>query len=99
MFTALAILVCGIAAGRLLRSWIPRPLLARSVMGAIFLLLFLLGVSIGGNSGLLRQLPSLGLDALALMLFCVGGSIIASMLITPFLRNSRKIKANKARHE
>lgn len=99
MFTALAILVCGIAAGRLLRPWIPRAFLAWAVMGAIFLLLFLLGVSIGANDGLLRQLPGLGLDALVLMLHCVGGSIIASMLIGPLLRNSRKTKANKARHE
>lgn len=99
MFTALAILLCGIAVGRLLRPWISRVFLARAVMCAIFILLFLLGVSIGGNEELLRQLPYLGLDALMLMLLCVVGSIIASMFITPLLRNSEKNRADKTNHE
>lgn len=86
MYTALLIMLGGIILGRLCRPWISLPLIRKLLLAAILLLLFLLGISIGANSKLMEKLPSIGLQALILMLFCVGGSIAISLLITPVLR-------------
>lgn len=86
MYIALAIMFAGILAGRLLRRHLLGPLLGRLTMVSILLLLFLLGVAIGGNNHLLESLPRLGWQAIILMLFCVIGSIIFSVLATPFVK-------------
>jgi uncharacterized membrane protein YbjE (DUF340 family) len=46
------------------------------IMWAIYLLLFVLGVSIGTNDTIMRSLPILGLKALAITIGGVFGSII-----------------------
>lgn len=86
MYIALGIMLCGIVTGALFRRLISRKLISGLTLASIFLLLFLLGVAIGGNRQLLDSLPSLGLQAMLIMLFCVAGSIIFSVLITPLLK-------------
>lgn len=88
MFIAIGILILGILAGRLTRSFWSAGLLSRLTMSSIFLLLFLLGTAIGSNRKLLASLPNLGLQSLVIMLCCVAGSILLSILITPFLNNA-----------
>lgn len=73
--------------GRLLRSCIPLRLIHHCIIFSVWLLLFLMGVAIGSDEELLSRLPTLGWQALALMCFCVAGSIACSMFITPFLKN------------
>lgn len=87
MYIAIVVLLCGILAGRLARPLVSRLPLRKLISGAIFLLLFLLGASIGKNSALLAQLPDFGWQALILMLFCVGGSILCCILIQPLFKN------------
>lgn len=50
----------------------------KAILWSIFLLLFFLGLSIGGNEVIMASLPSLGLNALIITLGGVAGSIIAA---------------------
>lgn len=91
MYTALLIMLAGIVAGRLFGSGINAAFLRHAVMASIFLLLFLLGSSIGANERLLSELPRLGAQSLLLMLFCTGASILCAWIITPlYFRLARK---------
>lgn len=83
MYIALIIMFCGMLLGRLFSSRINENILRRGITCAILLLLFLLGIAIGRNELLFENLPSLGIDALILML----GAIIGSLFCTSFLRH------------
>lgn len=85
MYIALGVMILGMAIGWLFNNRLNQAVLQRLTLGAIFLLLFLLGLAIGANQDLLSRLPSLGLQALALMLAGVGGSIAAALFIKRFL--------------
>lgn len=85
MFIALGIMICGIVAGRALRDFLSPRLVHLCIMSAIFLLLFLLGVSIGANENLLTNLPRLGLQALLLIFCALAGSILAVRLVSPLI--------------
>lgn len=94
MYIALSIMFGGFLLGRLGILRIPEKILNYAVFFSIFLLLFLLGASIGSNGKLLKDLPRLGFEAFLLMLFCTGGSIICTWLITPFYCRLQKKKDN-----
>ncbi len=76
MITVIAIMMVGILFGYLIRS---KSLLIKIndklIMYAIYLLLFILGISIGANEIIIKNLPTLGLKALAITLGGVLGSI------------------------
>ncbi len=72
----------GMGAGYLLRK--RRKLIRgieRAITWCIFLLLFLLGVSIGRNPLIMANLPSLGTTALIISLSGVAGSLLLALLI------------------
>lgn len=97
MYIALGILIGGMIAGRLLRGqgWLAAA--RRGVFPAVLLLLFLLGVAVGGNAALVRELPRLGGGALLLMLGGVGGSVFCVCLLRPlFARQSPRAGAAPA---
>ena len=76
----------GIAVGLLLRG---RPLaakLTRCVTPAIMLLLFALGISVGGNSTLMAALPKLGGAAVTLTVGGIAGSLACVLCIRRFFR-------------
>lgn len=77
MITVILIMTAGIVLGYLIRN---KTMLIKIndklVMGAIYLLLFVLGISIGINQTIMKSLPNLGLKALALTIGGVLGSII-----------------------
>lgn len=64
MFVVISIMLLGIGAGWLLRSRPISGVIGRSIMVAIFLLLFLLGVSVGTNRQIMENISTLGLEAL-----------------------------------
>lgn len=97
MYIALGIMLAGVVVGRIGIGLASRMPLKKLTMGSIFLLLFLLGVAIGSNDALFDSLPVLGWQSLTIMLFCVGGSIICSRLITPFLIQKKSQSAKHAR--
>lgn len=81
MFTVLIIMSLGILAGFLVRNK-PKVIIwnDRAVSAAIYLLLFLLGVSVGGNQQIMGNLGSLGLRALSLAFGAIVGSVGLSYL-------------------
>lgn len=95
MYTALAVMLAGILAGRLLRNKFPASFISPALMASILLLLFLMGASIGSNQEIILNLPAIGASSLILMLFCAAGSIAAAMLAAPFLRRSFLAGSNR----
>jgi len=73
-------LVAGILLGYLLRGK-RKPDLSRVTLGAIVVLIFSLGFSIGSNNQLLASLPRVGLNALVIMFLAVGFSVLFVFLI------------------
>ncbi len=75
MFTVIGVMLGGIAVGSLLRrqefSWI-----GKVITCLIWVLLFLLGVEVGGNRRLVEGLPTLGGEAFIVALACVLGSCV-----------------------
>lgn len=76
MITVVAIMTLGIVVGYFIRN---RNLLVKIndkfIMWAIYLLLFILGLSIGANEIIMKNLPTLGLKALVITLGGILGSI------------------------
>jgi uncharacterized membrane protein YbjE (DUF340 family) len=82
MLTILSFLILGIGIGFIGRRWAAVLALADKVTnGAVYLLLFLLGVSVGLNKTVMSGLVNLGLQALLLSSGAVLGSVLASMLV------------------
>lgn len=77
MFTVILFMLSGILAGFLLRR---RRLGAvhRLITVLIWVLLFLLGVEVGGNERIVRGLHTLGLEALAIGAATTLGSVLAA---------------------
>ena len=73
-------LVAGILLGYLLRGK-RKPDLSGITLGAIVVLIFSLGFSIGSNNQLLASLPRVGLNALVMMFLAVGFSVLFVFLI------------------
>lgn len=77
MFTIIGIMLTGMLLGYLLRnkklSWIHRIITL-----LIWLLLFLLGIDVGGNQAIINGLHTIGLEALLITLAAVIGSVLAS---------------------
>lgn len=85
MFIVIALMVCGIITGYLLRN---REIIKHSgkfVSGAIFLLLFLLGVAVGNNKNILDHLDTIGLKALVVTLAAVLGSSMMAWLVFKYI--------------
>ncbi|MEE4177878.1 MAG: LysO family transporter [Bacteroides sp.] len=63
-----------------------------AILWSIFLLLFFLGLSIGGNEVIVASLPKLGLNALIITLGGVAGSLLAAWVVWKlvFARERRK---------
>lgn len=90
MVEILLIMLSGILAGYLLRkrSGIA-AFLDKCILWAIYLLLFLMGLSIGRDPLIMASLPSLGMTALAISLSAISGSLIAAFLLWRFVFNKR----------
>jgi uncharacterized membrane protein YbjE (DUF340 family) len=81
MVVVISLLVAGMVVGYLLRN--KRKLLvvsARLTDGAIFLLLFFLGVSVGMNEEVVSNFQSIGLQAFLLTVLATLGSVIVTWL-------------------
>ena len=75
MFTVIGFMLGGMAIGFLLRrqnfSWINKV-----ITSLIWILLFLLGIEVGGNKQIMEGLATLGVEAFAITLACVLGSCV-----------------------
>ena len=77
MFIVITLMLAGILAGWLLRGR-RIQVVRRAVTPLIWLLLFLLGVEVGGNERIIRSLHTLGLEALAIAAGATLGSVLAA---------------------
>ena len=81
MFTVIAIMFGGIAFGYLFRKRAILQKLNKPINYTIYLLLFFLGMSVGGNREIINNLPSLGGQALLLAFAGTSGSVIAAWIV------------------
>lgn len=77
MFTVIGIMFAGIAAGWLFRKAGPLQKIGRPIAYTIYLLLFLLGISVGANREIVDNLATLGGQALLLAAAATTGSVLA----------------------
>jgi uncharacterized membrane protein YbjE (DUF340 family) len=78
MYTIIVLMFLGILAGRWTRRQ-PLQGVSRLVTPLVWLLLFLLGLEAGGNDQVVRSLPTLGLEALALALGATAGCLVLAL--------------------
>jgi uncharacterized membrane protein YbjE (DUF340 family) len=81
MLTVIFIMTSGMVAGYFLRNikWISKPV-SVIITWAIYLLLFLLGISVGTNDTIISNIGKIGTQALLLTTGAVAGSIFVSWL-------------------
>ncbi len=85
MYTIIIILVFGLLVGFFIRR--KKKIIRFSdklLMISIYLLLFLLGISIGKNSDIIGNFPRIGLKAIALTVGGILGSCVVSLFIYKF---------------
>ena len=82
MFAVIAFLITGIMIGIVFRTKTAFIKRADNVTSwAIYLLLFLMGLSVGGNKVILSSLSRLGILALLLTGAAIAGSVLTSWLV------------------
>ena len=86
MFSIISTMFLGIGIGYVLRNWSILQKTEKTISLTIFLLLFILGVSIGSNSLIVNNLGKFGWQAIVLAVSGVLGSLIAARLVN----NERK---------
>ncbi len=83
MFKIVAIMLCGVMVGYLLRNknlgFVPRLITI-----AIWVLLFLLGIAVGLNDAILNNLDTIGLQAFILSIGGVVGSVVLAWVVYRF---------------
>ena len=81
MFTVISIMFAGVAVGYAARHISFLSKLNYSISGTIWALLFFLGIKVGKNENLMRNLPSLGGQALLLAVLGTVGSVLAGWAV------------------
>ena len=92
MFIVIAFIFIGIVAGRLLRRW-PMAWLQHVLTALVWVLLFLLGVEVGGNEQVIASLPTLGVEAAIIAGFATLGSCVLAMLLWQYVKRNGGAKA------
>lgn len=83
------LIMMGIMSGALFLGVICRrrlPWIGKVTTALVWLLLFLLGLEVGGNRQIVEALPTLGVDALVIAVFATLGSISAAGLLWRWIR-------------
>ena len=83
MIIVISLMVCGIVLGYL-------KIVQKLINYAIFLLLFLLGITVGANADVMNNLNSIGLEALIITLAAISGSILCAWAVYRFFFISTK---------
>lgn len=90
MFVVISIMFGGIAVGYLSRRVELLQKIGKPISYTIFLLLFLLGITVGSNREIISNLSSLGGQALAISVSATLGSLIASWVVYHFFFKERR---------
>lgn len=91
MFRIIAIMFVGAVLGFLMRRTPVVGWLSRLTMATIVLLLFLMGIEIGGNEQIVKNLSSLGVEAVMIAVAATLGSITAARIIYKVLLKSKPL--------
>lgn len=83
MIIVISLMVCGIVLGYIFREK-NLKIVQKLINYAIFLLLFLLGITVGANDNVMNNLDSIGLEALLITLAAVSGSILCAWAVYRF---------------
>lgn len=81
MFTIISIMFTGIGIGYLFACITDFAKVEKSISLTIFLLLFVLGLSIGSNSLIINNIGKFGWQAIVLATLSILGSLLASFLV------------------
>lgn len=84
MLIVIGIMFFGVSAGLLLRHNPPKYL-GKTINLVIYLLLLLLGISVGANKMIIGNLHTLGIQALIITLGAITGSVLLSWLLYRYL--------------
>ncbi|MDH6306240.1 uncharacterized membrane protein YbjE (DUF340 family) [Parabacteroides sp. PF5-5] len=95
MFTVIGIMFGGIAIGYLLRRVEFLQKIGKPISYTIILLLFLLGISVGGDREIVNNLPALGGQAFILALAGTLGSVLAAWGVYHFFFKEKKGDLNE----
>ena len=90
MFTVIMCMLGGMLLGFLLRRR-PMPWVQRVITALIWLLLFLLGIEVGGNRRIVEGLATLGLEAVLLSLAGLAGSCCTAWALWYWLYRKRRM--------
>ena len=90
MFVVISIMFGGIAVGYLLRRVELLQKIGKPISYTIFLLLFLLGITVGSNREIINNLSSLGGQALEISASATLGSLIAAWAVYHFFFKERR---------
>ncbi|MGL5262378.1 MAG: LysO family transporter [Bacteroides sp.] len=88
-FAVLLFMGLGISAGYLCRK-IKITWLSKLITFLIWLLLFLLGVDAGSDKEVIHSLPTIGLDAVAITVAAVLGSVVLAKILWHYLKKSKE---------
>jgi uncharacterized membrane protein YbjE (DUF340 family) len=82
MVFGIGLLVAGVVAGIFIRNYKQMiTLSAKLTDGAIFLLLFFLGISVGMNEQIVSNFQKIGLQSLVITVLATLGSILVSYIV------------------
>ena len=84
MFTVIGFMLTGITVGYLFRNIAFLQKTEKTISITIFLLLFLLGISVGSNELIINNLAAFGWQAAILAFSATCGSILASWMVLKF---------------
>lgn len=84
MLTIMSIMLGALLLGVICRRRL--PWIGKVTTALVWLLLFLLGLEVGGNRQIVDALPTLGVDAFVIALFATLGSISAAGLLWRWIR-------------
>ncbi|WP_080905721.1 LysO family transporter [Parabacteroides sp. Marseille-P3160] len=84
MFIVIGIMFAGVSCGYLFRKRNEFQNLGKVIFYVICLLLFLLGLSVGHNEEIIRNLSTLGLEAFLIAFVATAGSVLAAWGVYSF---------------
>lgn len=90
MFTVIAIMFGGIAVGYVLRRVEVLQRVGKLISVTIFLLLFLLGITVGSNPDIMNNLGTLGWQAFILAFAGTLGSVVVAGLVYHYFFKERR---------
>ncbi len=90
MFIVIGIMFGGIAVGYLLRKVEALRKVGKLISVAIFLLLFLLGITVGSNPDIMNNLTTLGWQAFLIAFAGTLGSVLAAGIVYHYFFKERR---------